>query len=81
MQDKKIVLYGANWCPKTSALRNYLQSKWIDFQYLDVEDDKEAEQTVRNMFDGKLKFPVLVIGDEFFKNPGIGFLNEKLPKL
>ena len=75
---REIKLYGAEWCTKTSSLRNYLQSKWIDFSYYNVETDETAEKEVRNMFDGQLKFPVLTIDEEIYKNPNIALLNKIL---
>ena len=44
MEESKIKLYGAEWCSKTSMIRNYLQSRWIEFDYFDVESDEEAAE-------------------------------------
>ena len=72
MSKAKPKLYGAEWCPKTSGIRNYLQSQWVDFEYLDVENDEEAAEELKAMYEGKLKFPTLVFGDQKMKNPSIG---------
>lgn len=69
MSDKKLRLYGADWCPKSANLRNYLQSIWINFDDHNVETDSEAEATVRKLYDGKLKFPTITYGDQHLKNP------------
>ncbi len=76
--EKKLELYGASWCMKSAKLRNYMQSKWIEFDDFDVEQDVEAEARVRRIYDGQLKFPTLVYGDEHLKNPTIEALNEFL---
>ncbi|MEM9675909.1 MAG: glutaredoxin family protein [Bacteroidota bacterium] len=78
MNDSQPVLYGADWCLKTSGFRNFLQREWVDFTYRNVEEDEEAAQRVRDQYDGKLKFPVLEIGDTWLKNPGMGELRDTL---
>ena len=77
--EKKIELYGTGWCSKSAIIRNFLQSQWIEFDDFNVEENKDAEEKVRNLYDGKLKFPTLIYGDQHLKNPTIpelkAFLN------
>lgn len=80
MDKQKLQLYGTDWCPKSAALRNYLQSKWIEFDDFNVETNVEADAKVRALYDGKLKFPTLMAGHYFIKNPTIPQLNEFLRK-
>ena len=80
MDKPKLQLYGTDWCPKSSALRNYMQSKWIEFDDFNVETNKEAEAKLRTLYDGKLKFPTVMVGTDFIKNPSIPQLNEFLKK-
>ena len=74
----QLELYGTDWCTKSSALRNYLQSKWIIFKDFNVEKDKAAADRVRALYDGKLKFPTVKYGGHFLKNPNFKELNEFL---
>lgn len=76
--EKKLELYGTNWCLKSAKLRNYLQSKWIEFEDFNVEEDKEAEQRVRSLYNGELKFPTVKCGQDFLKNPELNELNQFL---
>lgn len=69
MHETKLKLYGADWCPKSANLRNYLQSIWVSFEDYNVETQPEAEQTVRALYDGALKFPTITYGKDFLKNP------------
>ena len=69
MKEVRIELYGTGWCPKSAVIRNYLQSKWIEFDDYNVETDSEAANRVRALYNGELKFPTLVQGDIFLKNP------------
>ncbi|MBP4138375.1 glutaredoxin family protein [Flavobacterium geliluteum] len=80
MDKSKLQLYGTNWCPKSSALRNYMQSKWVNFEDYNVEIDMEANLKVRSLYDGELKFPTVMFGDDFIKNPTVPKLNEFLKK-
>jgi len=76
MSDKKLKLYGADWCPKSANLRNYMQSIWVEFDDHNVETDPEAEATVRALYDGKLKFPTITYGDKHLKNPSTRDLDQ-----
>jgi len=76
----RLQLYGTDWCLKSTAIRNYLQSRWIEFDDFNVELDVEAEQRVRGLYEGKLKFPVLIYEGEHLKNPKIPELNVFLDK-
>ena len=78
MEESKIKLYGAEWCSKTSMIRNYLQSRWIEFDYFDVESDEEAAEELRALYHGKLKFPTVAAEGQVLKNPSIAELNKSL---
>ncbi|MBC9796428.1 glutaredoxin family protein [Sinomicrobium weinanense] len=80
MDRPKLQLYGTDWCPKSAVLRNYLQSKWIEFDDFNVETNVEADAKVRALYDGKLKFPTIMVGTDFIKNPTIPQLNKFLKK-
>jgi mycoredoxin len=58
-----VQIYGAQWCPLTLGLRRYLTENSIPFELLDVEKDPQAEAANRAMNGGKLKFPMVVIGN------------------
>lgn len=77
MSDKP-KLYGADWCPKTSGFRNFFQSEWIDFEFVDIEADPSGMQAVKDMNAGQLKFPMVVVGKDQLKNPPIEKLRESL---
>lgn len=71
-------LYGAHCCWLTNGFDNYFRTLGIKFERFDVERNPEAEQTVRDMNGGELKFPMIVIGDVNLKNPTIQELNKTL---
>ncbi|TRX58277.1 glutaredoxin family protein [Fulvivirga sp. M361] len=80
MSDQKLKLYGADWCLKSSNIRNYLQSIWVEFDDFNVETNKDAEKAVRDLYNGELKFPTVVYGTDFLKNPSLSELDKFLEK-
>ena len=75
MDSIKPTLYGTDWCPKTTGFKNYFQLMGIRYDYYNVEKDPEAEQTVKDMNGGKIKVPMVVVGEKKLKNPSIQDLN------
>ena len=77
MEDS-LKVYGADWCPKTALLKNFLQAEWIDFEYLNVDTDEEAKEILKKIYDGKVKFPTVTKDGKHVKNPSIGDLKKFL---
>ncbi|TDB66851.1 glutaredoxin family protein [Arundinibacter roseus] len=77
-ESNKLKIFGTGWCPKSAILANHLQAEWIDFEFLNVETDAQAEQTVRNLYQGELKFPTVMFEEKHLKNPTILELNKFL---
>ena len=68
---QQIDLYGTDWCPLTGGFRGYFERKSLPYNYHDIESDKDAEQTVKMMNGGKIKFPMVSVGSRVMKNPPI----------
>jgi mycoredoxin len=75
MHTTRPLLYGTDWCPKTTGFKNYFQLMGIRYDYFNVEKDPDAEQAVKDMNGGKIKFPMVVVGEKKLKNPSIQDLN------
>lgn len=80
MDKPTLEVYGTDWCPKSAAIRNYLQSQWITFEDFNVETDTAAALRVRALYNGALKFPTVIAGSDFIKNPSVPELNAFLKK-
>ncbi|AKQ46307.1 hypothetical protein TH63_12825 [Rufibacter radiotolerans] len=66
----KSILYGADWCKKTIAIQGYFEERDLDFHYIDVEKSEEAMQAIKDMNRGRVRFPMVVIGEGTpMKNP------------
>ena len=37
-----IKVYGADWCPDCVNTKNFLNSKGVEFEYIDITDNEQA---------------------------------------
>ena len=77
-QTGQVHLYGTDWCPLTGGFRGYLNRHSIPYDYHNIEQDPQAEEAVKAMNGGKIKFPMVVVGDQALKNPPIDELEKAL---
>ena len=68
---KNVKVYGADWCSDCITAKNFLNSKNIDFEYIDITEDETAVAFVEKVNDGKRIIPTLLIAGETYTNPGI----------
>ena len=71
---KNVKVYGADWCSDCVTAKKFLESKKIDFEYIDITKDELAVRFVENVNDGKRIIPTLVIDGKTHTNPGIAGL-------
>ena len=64
-----IKIYGADWCEDTRGAINHLNSLKVDYQYINVENDPEASEWVKNQNDGKEKKPTININGKVLSVP------------
>jgi mycoredoxin len=63
MERVRVQVYGAEWCPLSLGFRKYLEAQGIAFEWLEVERDPQAAAAATAMNGGKLKFPMVVVGE------------------
>jgi mycoredoxin len=73
-----VKIYGADWCGDTKRALNYLDTLGIDYQYINVEQDAEASEWVKNQNDGKERKPTIKIGETVLSVPSESELNSVL---
>lgn len=79
MTDQKITLYGAYWCPDCRRSKKFLGEQFVPFKWIDIEQDKEAEQFVLQKNNGKRIIPTIVFEDgSFLVEPTNAELAKKL---
>lgn len=57
----EVTVYGAAWCPETRRCKRLLGEARVDYTWVDVDGDPEAEAFVRRQDAGKLSLPVVVV--------------------
>ena len=69
-----IKVYRADWCPDCVSTKKFLDSKGVDYEYIDIPDNKEAIALVEQINNGRRVIPTLVIDGTIYTNPGINGL-------
>lgn len=74
---KKVVLYGAEWCPFCQAVKSWLERNKVDFEYRDADQDGVRDEMKKFVPDNET-IPVVVIDDKGYVNPEHSFLAKEL---
>ena len=56
-----ITVYGTADCADTRRVREYLASRGTHFEFVDIDQDKAAEEMVKKENDGKLRVPLVQV--------------------
>jgi thioredoxin reductase (NADPH) len=63
MTKSGITIYGAYWCPDCHRSKKFLSEQFVDFEWVDIEQDPEAEKFVLQLNHGKRIIPTIVCRD------------------
>ena len=69
-----IKVYGADWCSDCVTAKRFLESKGVDFEYIDITDNQKAIILVEQINNGRRVIPTLMVDGVSFTNPGINGL-------
>ncbi len=61
MADIKV--YGAPWCPDCKRSKKFLSEQRVDYEWLDIDADKQARQLVEELQSGGRTIPTIVFAD------------------
>lgn len=79
MSQTDIIVYGAHWCPDCRRSKQFLGEHQIPYTWVDIEEDKQAEQEVIKKNGGKRIIPTIVFADgDFLAEPTNARLAAKL---
>lgn len=79
MEKPEITVYGAHWCPDCRNSKQFLGEHQIPYRWVDIEEDKEAEQFVIDKNNGKRIIPTITFSDgSFLVEPSNAELAAKL---
>jgi thioredoxin reductase (NADPH) len=74
----RVKVYGADWCPLTKGTLSYLRAKQVDFEYINIDHDRESALWVAKQNGGKEKKPTLDIDGEVLSEPSDDEVEEVL---
>jgi len=69
-----IKVYGADWCSDCVSTKKFLDAKGVDYEYIDITDNKEAITLVEQINNGRRVIPTLMVDGVSYTNPGINGL-------
>tara|TARA_B100000767_G_scaffold216601_1_gene204200 strand:+ start:210 stop:443 length:234 start_codon:yes stop_codon:yes gene_type:complete len=69
-----IKIYGADWCSDCIVAKNFLKSKQVIFEYIDITDNDIAVKFIEHINNGKRIIPTILVDDQIYVNPGINGL-------
>ena len=75
---KDVAVYGTDWCGDTIRTLRHLDSKGVDYTYVNIDDDTDAEAKVIEFNNGKRRVPLVEIGDEKLSVPSRDDLDRRL---
>ena len=65
----KVKVYGADWCKDTKRTRALLDGLSVAYDYVNIEQDGQAAQWVKEKNDGKERKPTVKIGERVLSVP------------
>lgn len=77
----KITIYGKKGHAHTVAFKNFLRMAEIDFDYKDLATDIEAQEHSKELYEGEIKYPTLIVDDEIYKTPTSDMFNKVMKEL
>lgn len=79
-QFPNITVYGALWCPDCRRSKQFLAEHRIPYRWVDIEQEPEAQDTVRRLNDGRQIIPTIVFdgGGPVFAEPSNAELAARL---
>ena len=60
--EKKITMYGADWCSDCRRSKGYLTAHGVPFTYVDVDADAAAKEMIEKLTGAK-SIPVIIFDD------------------
>ena len=76
---EKLTVYGAPWCPDCRRSKQFLGEMRVPYDWVDIDQNPEAAEFVREKNDGKQIIPTIVFSDgSFLAEPGNDELARKL---
>jgi mycoredoxin len=66
-----LTIYGRPWCGISQMIRRYLDRIGIPYDYVDLDRDPDAEAQLSWISGGRLRTPMVRVGDEMLVQPSV----------
>jgi glutaredoxin len=66
---EKVKVYGADWCGDTKRTLKALDELGVAYEYINIEQDEQASNWVKEQNNGKERKPTLKIGKQVLSVP------------
>jgi arsenate reductase-like glutaredoxin family protein len=77
-----IKLYGTEKCHKTNYYKIFLETRNVDYAFLDITQNEANAEELRNLYENrKLNFPTITILNKKLRNPSDKELQKQIDKL
>lgn len=77
-----IKLYGTEKCHKTNYYKIFLETRNVDYAFLDIRQNEANEEELRNLYENrKLNFPTITILNKKLRNPSDKELRKQIDRL
>ena len=63
MEQPKITVYGAPWCPDCRQSKQFLGEQRVRYNWVDIDQDEEGRRRVQELNDGKQIIPTIIFED------------------
>jgi glutaredoxin len=73
-----VKVYGANWCHDTRNTLAHLRDAKVPLEFINVDEDIQAQEWVLRQNDGKQKLPTVDLGGLVLSVPSNGQLDAAL---
>lgn len=67
--NRKIKMYGAEWCPDCRRTKDFFTKNNIEFEYVNIDISPEASKLVEGYNKGKRIIPTVLIDEVAYSNP------------
>ena len=74
----EVKVYGADWCSMTKRTLAHLKDRGVKFEYVDIDNNREAAKWVAEQNGGKEKKPTVDIDGVILSEPTNQELDEAL---
>ena len=63
MEQPKITIYGAPWCPDCKQSKQFLGEQRVRFNWVDIDEDEDGRKRVQELNNGKQIIPTIIFED------------------